>query len=167
MLPEVPAAAPLLRCLLSPDTRRGGHAEGSNLPQSFRETVEPPHRHEGDTRKRHKAQPQECALASGRQKGGQITLVGRNQRRRFYTNFSLFPQFQRPRVSRFFSPVRLNVIHTYHQSLSPTLSLSLSSIQKCRLISTQYLSHACYMPDNIQGAGECKVRVTWFFPEGL
>lgn len=69
-----------------------------------REKVEPPRRHAGDTRKRHKAQPQECVLASGRRKGRQITPEGKNPRGRFYRNFSLFTQFPRLMVSRFFPP---------------------------------------------------------------
>ena len=48
------------------------------------------------------------------------------------------------------SPIRFKVTAADHQSPSPTLSLS--SIKKLKHSSTQYSSHACYMPDNVQGS---------------
>lgn len=102
-------------------------------------------------RKRHQAEPQQCAVtasASGETEGLQVAVGCRHQRGWFYRDVSLFSAILGDSGQQILYPVTLNVTATNHQS--PSSTRSLSSGKKFQLISTQYLFHARYLPDNMQ-----------------
>ena len=88
------------------------------------------------------------SLGLGELEGLQVTVECRHQTGWFYRDVSLFTAVLGDGGQQILYPVTLNATATHHQN--PSSTLSLFSVKKFQLISTQYLFHAHYLPDNVQ-----------------